>query len=759
MFHRPSFATDSPDTNQQIETMQPPIIGYCDPLRGRSGQRLGFHISSVQGRPFFARVVRIICADPNPDGPGLDIRPVTSNIDRQYPGEEQIVPIGSCGLAPLPSLLDYGAISSAFHVRPTRRDDDLRAIWTLQDVGARNLFIAGLEDGELILLLRRDGQESRVATGVRLDVAQWYAVSIALTDGSSDAGIAVEPIEYRSRKDAIQRVGVSLAMPIVFQAWTQLTLAAAWLDRPIHCFNGQIEHPLIRGKRTGAFGEEAGIIAEWDFSQRIDGQTFPDIGPNGCDGTLVNVPTRAVRGSRWNGREMNWRHAPEQYGAVHFHDDDLADCKWNESLSFEIPADWESGIYGLEVSSEAGSDTIPFFVLPARNGPRKPIAVLASTFTYMAYANHARGSFDTAFRNRVQAWQAYPWNPDQMKQYAASTYNYHSDGSGVSLSSRLRPILTMRPKFLTFNDQAGSGLRHFPADTHLVTWLHQLRFDFDIVTDEDLDDEGVGAIEDYKVLITGTHPEYHTERSLNALRDFRDRGGNFIYLGGNGFYWRIARRADLQHVIEIRRAEGGIRAWACEPGEYYQQLDGAYGGLWRRNGRAPQALAGIGFVIQGTYEGSAYRRTTDSYRSDVAWVFEGVQNEMVGDYGMFGGGAAGFELDQVSDALGTPPGTVVLARSGGHGETFRVVPEEVLTHTLSLTTDIKPEAHMVLGGGGDRGYFFSTGSITFIGSLCHNHFDNDVSRILANVVRRFLTAPAGVDEKSEAISRDEEERS
>ncbi|MGY3610815.1 hypothetical protein ACWGQQ_43775 [Bradyrhizobium sp. Lot33] len=35
-----------------------------------------------------------------------------------------------------------------------------------------------------------------------------------------------------------------------------------------------------------------------------------------------------------------------------------------------------------------------------------------------------------------------------------------------------------------------------------------------------------------------------------------------------------------------------------------------------------------------------------------------------------------------------------------------------------MTADIKPEAHMVVGGG-DRGYFFSTGSITFIGSLCH----------------------------------------
>ena len=45
-------------------------------------------------------------------------------------------------------------------------------------------------------------------------------------------------------------------------------------------------------------------------------------------------------------------------------------------------------------------------------------------------------------------------------------------------------------------------------------------------------------------------------------------------------------------------------------------------------------------------------------------------------------------------------------------------------------------------GGDDRGYFFSTGSITFIGSLCHNRLDNDVSRILANVVHRFSAVPS-----------------
>ena len=85
--------------------------------------------------------------------------------------------------------------------------------------------------------------------------------------------------------------------------------------------------------------------------------------------------------------------------------------------------------------------------------------------------------------------------------------------------------------------------------------------------------------------MTGSHPEYFTESMLNALLNYRENGGNLIYLGGNGFYWRISRHMEDPSLLEIRRAEDGIRAWATEPGEYYNAFDGKYGGLWRRNAR------------------------------------------------------------------------------------------------------------------------------------------------------------------------------
>jgi hypothetical protein len=66
-----------------------------------------------------------------------------------------------------------------------------------------------------------------------------------------------------------------------------------------------------------------------------------------------------------------------------------------------------------------------------------------------------------------------------------------------------------------------------------------------------------------------------------------------------------------------------------------------YGGLWRRNRRPPQMLAGVGFSGQGKFEGTHYRRLPVSYAEDYAWIFAGIDADIIGDYGLSGGGAAG----------------------------------------------------------------------------------------------------------------------
>jgi N,N-dimethylformamidase len=350
-----------------------------------------------------------------------------------------------------------------------------------------------------------------------------------------------------------------------------------------------------------------------------------------------------------------------------------------------------------------------------------------------------------AYIDQAREWNAYPYNPGEHRDYGLSTYNVHPDGSGISLVTWRRPMLNLRAGYFTYPypQIRASGLRHYPADSHLLMWLAAKGHAVDLITDEELHREGAALLARYRTVVTGSHPEYHTPAMLDALQTYRDSGGKLIYLGGNGFYWRVALDPDRDGLIEVRRAEGGIRAWAADPGEYYHQFDGGYGGLWRRNARPPQALVGVGFTAQGNFVGSHYR-IRPAARTDpaVSWILEGVSAKTVGGEGFSGHGAAGFELDRLDHRQGSPENAVVIASSENHPPEapWVLVPEEQLTHITTITG----ESHKALIRA-DMTYFdcpgggavFSVGSITFCGSLPVNGFDNDISRILDNVLRRF----------------------
>ena len=84
---------------------------------------------------------------------------------------------------------------------------------------------------------------------------------------------------------------------------------------------------------------------------------------------------------------------------------------------------------------------------------------------------------------------------------------------------------------------------------------------------------------------------------------------------------------------------------------------------------------------------------------------------------------------------------VVLATSEGHGAHFILVPEEILTHYRTWSgepTENLIRSDIVYFETAKGGAVFSVGSITFCGSLPVDDGDNDVSRLLANVLDRFL---------------------
>ena len=186
-----------------------------------------------------------------------------------------------------------------------------------------------------------------------------------------------------------------------------------------------------------------------------------------------------------------------------------------------------------------------------------------------------------------------------------------------------------------------------------------------------------------------------------------------------------------------------MRVWESQPGEYYNQLDGEYGGMWRRNGLPPQKVAGVGFTAEGDFRGTFYRRTPASFATEHAWLFTGVKagaGEPFGNFGLSGGGAAGFEIDQTATDLGTPAYVSVVAYSDNHDASFVTVPEELLFNRMVGKPRVHSgiRAHMICGFGPSGGGLFAVGSISFLGSLYNARYDNDVSQIVENCLRRFL---------------------
>ena len=165
---------------------------------------------------------------------------------------------------------------------------------------------------------------------------------------------------------------------------------------------------------------------------------------------------------------------------------------------------------------------------------------------------------------------------------------------------------------------------------------------------------------------------------LDAVDAYLRGGGRMMYLGGNGFYWRIAYRPDKSGVVEVRRAEDGTRAWHAAPGEYYMSFTGEYGGLWSRQGRSPNAIAGVGFIAQGFDASSYYRRKPGGDDPRAAFIFEGVGDGLIGDFGHLGGGAAGDEIDAYDVNQGSPPHALVLATSEMHSNAFQLANDAIL---------------------------------------------------------------------------------
>ena len=720
------------------------IVGYGDKLSVEPGAAITFMVSSEPGR-FSARLVRLIHGDLNPAGPGYKEAAVASSLDGEYEGALQPLKTGSyiraADDADLGKLTDF---TLQAWICPTLPEKATQTIVGQGD-GSGEGWALRLEEGRLTL---RVGTDS-IAADQTARAHQWYFVSAAYDAASGTARLAMVP----SRGVTAGLTSHVVADLTPGRSWGPggfRIAAEATADGEVgNFFNGKIDAPKVYSRalaedELAALRDDADTapddaVASWDFSEGISTWSAVDISGNGYHGAVVNTPTRGVTGRNWSGRELSWKHAPREYAAIHFHDDDLSDAGWTPSIEWTVPSDLRSGAYAVHVTVGEHEDYIPFFVVPPRGRPSAKIAILLPVFSYLAYGNEQMLGPTGAYAGELPN---YPWQAQDkyvVETGLRSLYDRHTDGSGVCYASWLRPIVNMRPKYdMPFLDLGKGSPHQFNADLHLLDWLEEKGIEYDIITDLELHHEGVSRLRDYRVVSTASHNEYWTEAMLDAAESYANGGGRFVYLSGNGMYWVTALDTATGTGVEIRRSGPGQRTWNAAPGESVLSSTGEPGGLWRFRGRAPQRLLGIGSIAEGGSVGRPYERQPASFDPKAAFIFEGIgADEQIGAFPCLvnSWGAAGFEICQVNSKIGTPEHTMVLASARDFDtDDWAVFSEEL---QLSAIWDGEIRSDMVLLEYPNGGAIFGVGSITWCACLSYNSYDNNVSRITENVLRGF----------------------
>lgn len=723
-----------------------PIVGYTDRLTVEPGQTVDFKISCAKAH-FNASLVRLIHGDANPAGPGFKVQHVPSSIDGDHPGRPQVLRAGS-----------YVRIPHRAGLTPAAGFSIHLWIWLGASTGGSQTLLSQGSSGTGGYAVRLEA--GRIAARVGDQVVtvsspilprRWYSVAAVFDFAADEVRLDVVP-KAINRSPRHERASSSIGLPAPGEA--DVLIGAERLSDGLigNFYNGKIDSPRIYPRvlndavldgirQDTANHAEGSPLAAWDFAADISNWTVTDaIG--GFHGHTINKPMRGATGHNWDGSETSWAHAPAQYGAIHFHDDDLADAGWETTFQWTVPADLPSAVYAAHLTAGDAEDYVPIFVRPRRGRPTAKIALLIPTFSYLAYANEqllnnpllvGTGDYPSQIQDRYI-----------VENRLLSLYDVHSDGSGVCYSSQLRPLVNMRPKCNMAWLDGGKGSPHqLNADLHIVDWLHENGYEADIYTDEDLHRGGQALLAPYKTVLTGSHHEYWSGEMLDAAQRYLQDGGRFLSLCGNGMYWVTQLDPETGTSVEIRRRGPATRMWEPEPGEAHLSSTGELGGTWRFRGRGPQSWIGAGYTAETAGKGRPFRRTEQSHDEDVAFIFDGVEGDLIGDFPCLVNsyGAAGFEFDRADPALGTPAETVILATADGFDDGAQGAIDDVLLSDSSQGGTQSPlvRADMTFLRYPAGGAVFSVSSIAWAGCLSYNGYDNNVSRITRNVLEAFVS--------------------
>ncbi|MER8817122.1 N,N-dimethylformamidase beta subunit family domain-containing protein [Mesorhizobium sp. M0965] len=724
---------------------RPVILAYADRTSVKTGESLGFAVSCLNLDSFDCDFVRLLGFDAGPEMPPFQPPVIPVPEAKRYPGSEKPIFAGSyVKVAGSHRFEDLASVTVCAYVMPTLIGGQPRCIIsTLASGGLGGIALRLEADGCLAAILGGPNEPRIYRVVGPLPLWLWSFIALSYNHQRRQLHIFVQSLASGTHDD----VGANwLTVDDVDppERGDGGVLIAAGLDEngiPCHHFNGKIERPRILAAALSI--DELTVLAsrrptdplrwpclaDWNLLSEPASEMVRDESDFGHHGVCVNHPTRAVQGLLWESPTTDWRQAPEQYSAAHFHHDDIESPGWQEDLRLTVPTDWPSGCYAARLRGGDAEFFVPFFVRKSADAVGD-VAFLAPTATYTAYVNMVTQQQRIEYGLGCLGCFYTPLDllATELPGLGKSLYDAHDDGSGRWIGSLRRPVLNMQP---------GGWLWNFQIDLCLLGWLARAAPDHQVLTDEDLDREGLAALDGCRVLVTGSHPEYWSLTMLQALDGFLARGGRLMYLGGNGFGHTIDFHPQRNGLVELRRRRS--KQGRVSAGDVHSSFTGRPCGAWAEHlGRPEQALVGVGYLAEAFDRGSYYRRLAASDDARARFIFAGVTEDVIGDFGIFGG-AAGLEIDIANVELGTPRHALVVAASEQHGSSYARGPSG-LSYFTGLWNDAPKDpirADMTFFETPAGGAVFSVGSIAWGSSLPHADYVNNVAHISENVLGRF----------------------
>ena len=379
--------------------------------------------------------------------------------------------------------------------------------------------------------------------------------------------------------------------------------------------------------------------------------------------------------------------------------------EWNKfgyaspSLKQWVEAPEPSGLYYFHARTKSGLFfSFPWVVAPRE--PKAPIAVIASDVNWNAYnAFGGRSNYINADRlpptptvNARQELARYT-DPEHVT-YGSETY--------APLSfDRPEPINFVPENEVVTNPIEGRTACHLaPAEWRLLGWMEREGFAYDLYAESQLH-HGMLDLDRYRVLVLSAHPEYWSRDMYFRVKKWvHERGGRLVYLGGNGLNCEAEFTGPHAVTYQNGNERERVKAGKTES-RFHARVE------------SEAALLGVVFSYAGIMTATPYQVHDAAH-----WAFAGTglkNGDRFGEASLHRrvpGGASGHETDKVS--ANSPKGTKVIAKG--------LNPDEGGAHLATYET-------------ASGGAVFSAGSITWPSSVL---VDDAVSRITANVLRRFL---------------------